>query len=90
MGETVHKKSRAKKVMSLFMATALVTATAGCSSSDECYDNDNDGYCDDDGSAHSGSYVRGSSGQKLFQKKTGISSGSKSKGGIGSSGWSSS
>ncbi|MBN6187166.1 hypothetical protein JQN58_09220 [Aneurinibacillus sp. BA2021] len=90
MEETAKKKSRAKKMLGLFMAAALVTATAGCSSSDECYDDDNDGYCDDDGSAHSGSYVRGSGGQKLFQKKSGVSSASKSKGGIGSSGWSSS
>lgn len=91
MNETMGKRGQTKKLLSLFMATALVTATAGCSSDDKCYDQDNDGYCDDDGSAHSGSYTSGNGGKKLFQRKNGISSASKgSKGGIGSSGWSSS
>lgn len=88
MNETMEKRGRTKKLLSLFMATALVTATAGCSSDDRCYDQNNDGYCDDDGSAHSGVYTSGNGGKKLFQRKNGISSASK--GGIGSSGWSSS
>ncbi|GEN35669.1 hypothetical protein ADA01nite_31290 [Aneurinibacillus danicus] len=88
MEETAGKRGHAKKLLSLFMAAALVTVPAGCSSDDECYDQDNDGYCDDDGRAHTGSYVYGSDGKKKFAKKSGISSGSK--GGIGGSGWSSS
>jgi hypothetical protein len=71
------------------MAAALVAAP-GCSSDysdDECYDENNDGYCDDDGSSHSG-YTSGSSGKKKFIRNSGVTKGAK--GGIGSSsGWSS-
>ncbi|MED1781242.1 hypothetical protein P4V43_05325 [Brevibacillus fortis] len=83
-------QTKSKKVVGLFVAAAL--AISGCSSGDDydedCYDNDNDGYCDDSSSS-------GSSGStyRSYKSKSGVSSGistSSSKGGIGSSGYSSS
>ncbi|MBH0330565.1 hypothetical protein ABH14_12290 [Brevibacillus brevis] len=81
-------QTKSKKVVGLFVAAAL--AVSGCSSEDDyddCYDNDNDGYCDDSSSGGSGSTYRS------YKSKSGVSSGmstSSSKGGIGSSGYSSS
>ncbi|HZG84966.1 hypothetical protein [Paenibacillus sp.] len=89
-----------KRMAGLFLATALTVS--GCSSSgalddDECFDDDANGYCDDNGDgAYGMHYVNG---RKAYyragvadididgkKKTSGISKGvSGSKGGIGSS-----
>lgn len=95
-------QTKTTKVVGLFVAAALTVS--GCSSTDEseydddCYDADNDGYCDDDGSSRgSGSTYIDLNGKKKYKRNySGVSSGSSgfsssgSKGGIGSSGSSSS
>ncbi|GIO09098.1 hypothetical protein J31TS6_51260 [Brevibacillus reuszeri] len=85
-------QTKSAKVVGLFVAAALTVS--GCSSGangydDDCYDSNNDGYCDDGGSrgGSSSTYV-GSGGSKYNSNSSGITSGSK--GGIGSSGSSSS
>ncbi|OYD08208.1 hypothetical protein CHM34_08175 [Paludifilum halophilum] len=80
----------------MFAATALVVAT-GCSpdrTAEKCRDRDKDGYCDeevcededqdgycDDGSGRTGSSHVYRNGKKVYKKISGVSSGSKSKGG---------
>ncbi|HZG57631.1 hypothetical protein [Paenibacillus sp.] len=92
---------KTRRMAGLFLATALTVS--GCSSdgalaADECYDDDENGYCDDDGDGSYGMhYVNG---RKVFYRasladidvdgkkkpKSGISKGvAASKGGIGSS-----
>ncbi|MGE5701288.1 MAG: hypothetical protein ACM32O_02060 [Clostridia bacterium] len=73
-------------LIGLFLAASLVSTTTGCSSYEEvdCDDYNEDGYCDDDSSG--GSHVYSSSSKK--SKSSAISKGSK--GGLGSSGVSSS
>ncbi|WP_373429986.1 hypothetical protein [Paenibacillus sp. GD4] len=80
---------RTRKVMSLFVATALMLGTTACSDRD-CVDNNRDGYCDSTGGSSSGGYYggTGSSYGSKSKSSSGITSGSK--GGIGSSGSSSS
>lgn len=101
MGE---ENGKTRKLVSLFVAAALIAAP-GCGgsrvSSGECWDRNNDGYCDDDGSAAGGSYhyVNGSrvysrsgvtqSDSGTYKPSSGVSTGV-SKGGIGSSSGSSS
>lgn len=87
--------SKTNKVVGLFLAAALSVTVAGCSSDeetyydDDCVDENNDGYCDDDGSPASGSSYIDVDGKKKYKRLyTGVSSGAK--GGIGSSGFSSS
>ncbi|WP_159887051.1 hypothetical protein [Paenibacillus puerhi] len=84
---------RTHRMLSLFVATALVAAgTAGCSDN-KCVDRNKDGYCDDGGGGRSGYYGGGSGGSSGNQLKNGASTGTSSgisKGGIGSSGSSSS
>ncbi|WP_141333701.1 MULTISPECIES: hypothetical protein [unclassified Paenibacillus] len=78
-------KSRTRKVVSLFVASALVIGgAAGCSSNGSCTDRNQDGYCDDGSGGHSSGYYGGSSG-KVKSGTSGATSGI-SKGGIGSSG----
>lgn len=84
-------QTKTAKVVGLFVVAALTIS--GCSSGgydDDCYDADNDGYCDDGGggSRSSSSHYYHSSSSKDKSSSSGISSGSK--GGIGSSGTSSS
>ncbi|MFC4769248.1 hypothetical protein [Effusibacillus consociatus] len=120
--------NKTNRLVGLFTAAAL-SLTAGCSSAqpagnttvqdDDCLDENNDGYCDDDGSRVGSSYFY-KNGKKYFKKmhsgvstsSSGVSSGSSytnpsssgssnsagipngtpasgSKGGIGSSGGSS-
>ncbi|MEJ8545600.1 hypothetical protein [Brevibacillus borstelensis] len=85
-------QTKTAKVVGLFVAAALTIS--GCSSGgydDDCYDADNDGYCDGDGgggSSSSSSHYYHSSSGKVKSSSSSISSGSK--GGIGSSGTSSS
>lgn len=93
-------QTKTARMLGLFVAAALTVS--GCSSQqgydDDCYDGDNDGYCDDGGGSGSSSstYVN-SGGRKVYHSNsTGISSGSSGshssgyKGGIGSFGSSSS
>jgi hypothetical protein len=87
------------KMLSLFLASAmLITTGAGCSNRSSCVDQNQDGYCDN-GSGSSGgssSYYRGRGGTiggndgSTPRSSGGITSGSAAKGGIGSSGSSSS
>ncbi|GED69143.1 hypothetical protein BRE01_28450 [Brevibacillus reuszeri] len=84
-------QTKSAKVVGLFVAAALTIS--GCSSGangydDDCYDSNNDGYCDDGGRGGSSSTYVGSGGSKYNSNTSGITSGSK--GGIGSSGTSSS
>jgi len=84
-------QTKSAKVVGLFVAAALTVS--GCSSGangydDDCYDSNNDGYCDDGGGGGSSSTYVGSGGSKYKSNASGITSGSK--GGIGSSGSSSS
>ncbi|GAA3410209.1 hypothetical protein ACFFNY_22305 [Paenibacillus hodogayensis] len=100
------ENGKARKLVSLFVAAALIAAP-GCGSSRtvsarDCWDRNNDGYCDDDGSSVGGGsyhYVNGSrvytrsgvsdsSHESSYKSSSGISTGSK--GGIGSSSGSSS
>lgn len=90
------KQGKTHKLVTLFVATALVAAT-GCSNSAanlNCVDQNNDGYCDNgSGSTSSSGYYRGgsSSGKSgTVSGSSGISQGSSSHGGIGSSSGSSS
>ncbi|UUZ85843.1 hypothetical protein LJK88_21695 [Paenibacillus sp. P26] len=86
-----HKNGRTRRISSLFVATALVIGGSGCSNSNDCVDQNRDGYCDNSGGGSSGSYYRGSSGgsgKSTVGSSSGISQGSH--GGIGSSGSSSS
>ncbi|MFY0542630.1 hypothetical protein [Brevibacillus sp. H7] len=84
--------TKTNKVVGLFLAAAL--AVSGCSAEetyqgDDCLDENNDGYCDDDGSQTSGSSYIDVDGKKKYKRMyTGVTSGAK--GGIGSSGYSSS
>lgn len=102
--ETKPNKSRV--LVGLFVAAAL-TVSSGCSqttsgNANECWDDNDDGYCDDDGSRVGSSYYI-SNGKKRYYKSgsgymsgssykpsSGVSSGTSSKGGIGSSSGSSS
>ncbi|MDO3680826.1 hypothetical protein [Paenibacillus ehimensis] len=84
-----QKSSRTRKLVALFVASTLVLGgTAGCSDS-KCTDRNGDGYCDDSSGGSSGGHYYGGSGSKSSSKVSGSSSGI-SKGGIGSSGSSSS
>lgn len=85
-------QTKSAKVVGLFVAAALTVS--GCSSGgnaydDDCYDADNDGYCDDGGSSRgsSSTYIHSGGNSSYKNKSSGITSGSK--GGIGSSGSSS-
>ncbi|TNJ62860.1 hypothetical protein FE784_28600 [Paenibacillus hemerocallicola] len=97
------ESGKTRKLVSLFVAAALVAAP-GCGSrqvsAGECWDKNNDGYCDDDGSSVGGSYhyVNGSrvyarsgvsKSDGSYKASSGVSTGV-SKGGIGSSSGSSS
>lgn len=87
-----HKGSRTHRMVKLFVASTLVLGgAAGCSDSRDCVDNNRDGYCDDGGGGSSSSshYYYGSSKASSSGTVSGSSSGI-SKGGIGSSGSSSS
>jgi hypothetical protein len=85
--------SKTAKAVGLFIAAALTVYACSdseetYSDNDECYDENNDGYCDDDGSPVGNSYID-IDGKKKYKKFfSGVSSGAK--GGIGSSGVSSS
>ncbi|MCZ8520178.1 MULTISPECIES: hypothetical protein [Paenibacillus] len=88
-----HKGSRTHRMVKLFVASTLVLGgAAGCSNSRDCVDNNRDGYCDDGGSGGSSgtSHYYGSSGGSKASNSTSGSSSGISKGGIGSSGHSSS
>lgn len=83
------KQGKTHKMVTLFVASALVAAT-GCSNTaanSNCVDQNNDGYCDNGGgSSSSNGYYRGSSGKSgTVSGSSGISQGSSSYGGIGSS-----
>ncbi|WP_281887752.1 hypothetical protein [Paenibacillus sp. YYML68] len=83
---------RGRKLVSLFVASALVLGgTAGCSDDRDCIDRDRDGYCDGSG-GRSGYYYGGGSSSSSGKIKSGTSSPTSgvSKGGIGGSGSSSS
>lgn len=80
-------QARTARMLSLF-AIAALTASAGCSpvqqtipssnglAQDECYDENNDGYCDDDGS-RAGSYYGYYGGRKIYKRTaSGITNGS--------------
>jgi hypothetical protein len=80
-------QGRTARMLSLF-AIAALTASAGCSplqqtisssnslAQDECYDENNDGYCDDDGS-RAGSYYGYYGGRKIYKRTvSGITNGS--------------
>lgn len=87
---------RSRKIVSLFVATALVLGPGCQNSSSNCVDRNNDGYCDEGGSGSGGSsgyYGSGGgssasygSSDSSYKKSSssGITSGAK--GGIGSSG----
>jgi hypothetical protein len=86
--------AKTNKLVGLFLAAAL-TVTTGCAADDkaytddDCADENNDGYCDDDGSPTGGSSYVDIDGKKKYKRMyTGVSSGAK--GGLGSSGYSSS
>jgi len=94
--EGFHNRSR--KIVSLFVATALVLAS-GCQNSPgsrDCIDRNNDGYCDDGGGGAGGAsryYGSGGGSSASYgtddgsykkSSSSGITSGAK--GGIGSSG----
>jgi hypothetical protein len=87
-------QTKTAKMVGLFVAAALTIS--GCSSDeydDDCYDSDNDGYCDESGSSggSSSTYINTSGSKKYKSSTTGVSNGSSGyKGGIGSSGYSSS
>lgn len=88
------KQGKTHKMVTLFVATALVVGT-GCSNTaanSNCIDQNGDGYCDNGGGSSSSSgYYRGSSGTSgTVSGSSGISKGSSSHGGIGSSSSSSS
>ncbi|AEI44405.1 hypothetical protein [Paenibacillus mucilaginosus] len=90
-----HKGSRTRRMVKLFVASTLVLGgAAGCSDSRDCVDNNRDGYCDDGGGGSSSSshYYYGSSGSSKASSSGTVSGSSSgiSKGGIGSSGSSSS
>ncbi|WP_426447198.1 hypothetical protein ACP26L_24485 [Paenibacillus sp. S-38] len=91
-----HKGSRTRRMVKLFVASTLVLGgAAGCSDSRDCVDNNRDGYCDDGGgggSSSSSHYYYGSSGSSKASSSGTVSGSSSgiSKGGIGSSGSSSS
>ncbi|AFH64298.1 hypothetical protein ACVNS2_26815 [Paenibacillus caseinilyticus] len=90
-----HKGSRTHRMVKLFVASTLVLGgAAGCSDSRDCVDNNRDGYCDDGGGGSSSSshYYYGSSGSSKASSSGTVSGSSSgiSKGGIGSSGSSSS
>ncbi|MGN7469784.1 hypothetical protein [Brevibacillus sp. SAFN-007a] len=85
--------TKSAKVVGLFVAATV--AISGCSSDDggDCYDRDKDGYCDDGGSSSRGGSSTYYGGGSSKSKSQGVSSGispSSYKGGIGSSGVSSS
>ncbi|MCI3927182.1 hypothetical protein MO973_44120 [Paenibacillus sp. TRM 82003] len=67
-------KHRTKQMASLFLAATLTVA--GCSANagglpdDECYDDDADGYCDDNGDGTRGYHYVG--GRKVFYRNAGI------------------
>lgn len=101
------ESGKTRKLVSLFVAAALIAAP-GCgsrqASAGDCWDKNDDGYCDDDGSRAGGGggssyyYVNGSKvyprsgvskSDGSYKASSGISSGV-SKGGIGSSSGSSS
>jgi len=80
------------KVVGLFLAAAVTVYACAADEeeafSEECYDENGDGYCDDDGSPVGESYID-VDGKKKFKKlASAITKGAK--GGIGSSGFSSS
>lgn len=79
------------KVVGLFLAAAMTVYACAADEeafSEDCYDNNGDGYCDDDGSPVGQSYID-VDGKKKFKKlASSISKGAK--GGIGSFGFSSS
>jgi hypothetical protein len=88
-------QTKTAKMVGLFVAAAMTIS--GCSSDDyddDCYDTNNDGYCDENGSSGGGYIYTG--GKKYSSNSSGVSKGSSgyssssSKGGIGSSGISSS
>lgn len=89
------KTSKTRTLVSLFVITTLAF-NAGCtrsSNANECWDNNDDGYCDDDGSRVGSSYYMSNGKKRYTKSSSGISSGtqsSSSKSGIGSSSTSSS
>lgn len=97
----MRKANQTNKVVGLFLVATLTVAT-GCSSDqvysneDDCFDDNNDGYCDDDGSSVGSSYIDYDGRRRYKKQYSGVSSGKSSgfssaaKGGIGSSGYSSS
>jgi len=87
------RQGKTNKLVTLFVATALVAAT-GCSNTaanSNCIDQNRDGYCDNGGGGggSSGAYYGGSSGTSGKSSSSGIST-SSSHSGIGSSSGSSS
>ena len=87
--------SKTAKVAGLFIAAAL--AVGGCAADDntyyddDCYDENDDGSCEGSGSSTGRSYVDIDGKNKYNRHYTGVTSGSSgAKGGIGSSGFTSS
>ncbi|TMV08264.1 hypothetical protein FE781_15330 [Paenibacillus thermoaerophilus] len=57
-------------MVGLFLVAALAVSATGCGNKlndNECYDENEDGYCDDDGNARSSGYYY-SGGRKVYYK----------------------
>lgn len=67
-----HRKVNPQKMVAFSLLLTLPVALAGCgSSSDDCYDYNNDGYCDEgSGSSGGGYYYGGSSGSSSSSNKS--------------------
>jgi len=66
------EKLRTRRMAGLFLATALTVSGCAAASSDalaegECYDDDENGYCDDNGDGTNGFYYAGS--RKVFYRQ---------------------
>ncbi|CAM4241165.1 hypothetical protein FHS16_001305 [Paenibacillus endophyticus] len=76
-------KARSQKAIAFALMLTVPLALSGCNSSSSrvCVDNDNDGYCDDDGSSRGGTYIVNG---KTYKKSSSFKSSSSK--GFGSSG----
>ncbi|MFD1139277.1 hypothetical protein PUW24_05700 [Paenibacillus urinalis] len=87
------KKINAQKMVTFSLLLTLPVALAGCgNNSDDCYDYNNDGYCDDNSGSSGGGayYYGGSSGSSSSSGKSSAtykSSSSSSSKGFGSGGF---
>ncbi|MBA4495344.1 hypothetical protein ACFO25_01020 [Paenactinomyces guangxiensis] len=90
MKEKSKNKSKTKRLVGLFAASAVVLSFAGCDDDLElCYDDDRDNYCDDDNSRYDPDdyvVINGKKAAYIKDDSSLVSSGSGSggyKGGIG-------